>query len=59
MATIGALDLLAHLGDAQLDRLAGLADGRDATPFAGLLAAAGEHGVEDVVARARSHGLGV
>jgi hypothetical protein len=54
---VEALDLLAHLGDAQLDRLAALADGRDATPFAGLVAAAQEHGVQDVVARARAHGL--
>ena len=54
---VEALDLLAHLGDAQLDRLAGLAAGRDATPFAGLVAAADRHGVQDVLARARAHGL--
>ena len=36
---IEALDLLAHLGDAQLDRLGRLADGRDPAPFTGLVAA--------------------
>jgi hypothetical protein len=54
---VEALDLLAHLGEVQLDRLGGLADGRDPAPYAGLVAAAQEHGVPEVVSRARAHGL--
>jgi len=54
---VEALDLLAHLGDAQLDRLADLAAGRAPEPFAGLVAAAEQHGVTDVLDRARAHGL--
>jgi hypothetical protein len=54
---IEALDLLAHLGDEQLDRLARLAEGRDPAPFAGLVAAAEEHDVTGVLDRARARGL--
>jgi hypothetical protein len=51
------LDLLAHLGDAQLDRLARLSADRDPSAYAGLAEAAREHGAEDVLERARAHGL--
>jgi hypothetical protein len=54
---VEALDLLAHLGGAQIERLARLADGADPSDFDGLREAAAEHGVEDVLDRARSHGL--
>lgn len=56
---VEALDLLAHLGDEQLQRLVRLTDGRDSAPFSGLAQAAAEHGVEDVLERARAHGLAV
>jgi hypothetical protein len=54
---IEALDLLAHLGDEQLDRLAELAGDVDPERFEGLAGAASSLGVEDVLARAREHGL--
>jgi hypothetical protein len=51
------LDLLAHLGDAQLDRLGRLSADGDPAAYAGLAAVAREHGAEAVLDRARAHGL--
>jgi hypothetical protein len=56
---VEALDLLAHLGDDQLARLAGLTDGRDPAPYAPLRREAERYGAGDVVTRARSHGIPV
>lgn len=54
-----ALDLLDHLGDAQLQRLGRLVAGRDTAPFAGLADVAAAHGAEAVLDRARSLGIPV